>query len=226
VNTDEVAKKAQNDVPSGIRAASVVPASILAAHHAINRGEAHSVSRAKQLDVAGQRVQEKKRRGPHILSTLLFLIAIGFAAVAVYLYWDETQNDKNDPTPPPAAPGEYTLAQVKTALDDQGLDTEFGRSNGHADQIPGVPGQAIKANGNDVYIYIFSGPTGDAAVQAAADAFAQIDASTINVLRQSGDEVGEQLPKHIFQGSNIVAVMVGGDDDDVQKVQAAIEGLP
>jgi hypothetical protein len=34
-NIPEVAKKTQNDVPSGIRPASDVPTSILAAHHAI-----------------------------------------------------------------------------------------------------------------------------------------------------------------------------------------------
>jgi hypothetical protein len=185
------------------------------------------VSRAKQLDPPSNPGQQAKRRSPQLLSSLLFLVAIGFAAVALYMYWDETQNKKNDPTPPPAAAGEYTLAQVKTALDAQGLKTDFGRSSGHADQIPGVPGQYITIGDADVYIYVFSSSNGpEAAIQAAADAFAQIDESTIVLTRQSGDVIDPDKPKHVFLGSNIIAVMVGGSDANVQKVKTAIEGLP
>ena|GEM_PF-2102222 len=187
------------------------------------------MSRAKQLDPPANPQQQTKRRGPHLLSTILFLVAIGFALVAAYLYWDESQNKKNDPTPPPAASGEYTLAQVKTALDQQGLKTEFGRSSGHANQISGVPGQYISIGNDDavVYVFVFSSSEGaQAAIQIASDTYAGIDESSLVLTRQSGDIIGEDQPKHAFLGSNIIAVLVGGDDALVEDVKTAVEGLP
>ena len=190
------------------------------------------MSSAKRLDSPAKRGQATKRRGPQLFSWILFLVAVGFAAVAIYMYWDQTQNKKNDPTPPPAAAGEYTLAQVKTALDQQGLKTDFGRSSGHANQIPpAIPGQFIAISSGDgdfdVYIYVFSSNDGpEAAVQAARDVFAGMDESSLVLTRQSGDEIGAGQPKHIFLGSNIIAITVGGSDASIAKVKSAIEGLP
>jgi hypothetical protein len=184
------------------------------------------VSKGNQLQAGSPRPVTQKRRGPHILSTLLFLTAIGFAAFAGYLYWNEQQKEENEPTPPPAASGEYTLAQVKTALDDAGLSTDFGRTSGDTDQIQGVPGQPLTANGNEVYIYIFSASDGAGAIALAEETFAKIDQDTITLTRRSsGDEIDPDKPKYVFQGSNIIAVMVGGEEADVEKVRTAIEGL-
>ena len=156
----------------------------------------------------------------------MFLTAIGFALIAVYLYWNETNNDVADPTPPAADPGLYTLAQVKTAFDEQDLTTEFGRDTADTEQIPGIRGQPITVNGADVYVFVFSGDDGPSSVTLAEEAFATTDEATIALVRRSTDEIGADLPKRIVQGSNIIAVMVGGEDDDFEKVQAAIEGLP
>jgi hypothetical protein len=189
-------------------------------------GVQNLVNKSNPMQAGAQRRATRQRRGPHILSTLLFLTAIGFAAFASYLYWDEQQKDKNEPTPPPAASGEYTLAQVKSALDEAGLSTDFGRTTGDADQIPGVPGQPIMANGNEVYIYIFSASDGPGAIALAEETFAKIDPEMITLTRKSsGDEIDPDKEKNVFQGSNIIAVMVGGEPEDVEKVQAAIEGL-
>jgi hypothetical protein len=183
------------------------------------------VSKGNPMQAGAQRPATRQRRGPHILSTLLFLTAIGFAAFAGYLYWDEQQKDKNEPTPPPAAAGEYTLAQVKTAMDEAGLSTDFGRTTGDANQIPGVPGQPITANGNEVYIYIFSASDGPSAIALADQTFAEIDPETLVLTRRSGGEIDPDKEKHVFKGSNIIAVMVGGEAEDVEKVKTAIEGL-
>jgi len=176
---------------------------------------------------SGQPVRAEKRRGPHILSTLLFITAIAFAGLAVYLYWNEQEKDDNEPTPPPAVSGEYNLAQVKAALDEAGLSTDFGRNTVHANQIDQtVPGQTMKVNGNDVAVFIFSqNQSGIGPIEQAEAAYAEIDESTITLSRTSGDEVGANEPKHVFQGSNIILVMVGGSDEDVEEVRAAIEGL-
>lgn len=196
-----------------------------ASRHNVQDGVNKLVSKGSQINVSAQRPAAKKRRGPHILSTLLFLTAIGFAAFAVYLYWNEQENDENEPTPPPAESGEYTLAQVKTALDGTGLSTDFGRTTGDTDQIPGVVGQPVTVGDSEVYAFIFSASDGQGAIAMAGAAFATIDESTITLTWRSGEEIGEGEAKHVFHGSNIIAVMVGGDAADVEKVRSAIEGL-
>ena len=180
-----------------------------------------------QLGVEAQQSVAPKRRGPHILSTLLFITALGFAAVAGYLYWNEQEADKNEPTPPPAQSGEWGFAQVQNAFKEAGLSTEAGRTNGHSDQIKGIPGQFITVNGSDVYVFIFS-PTAESSdpIAAAVQVYDAIDQDSIELTRQSSEGViGEGEELHVFHGSNIIAVMVGGKAEDVEKVRAVIEGL-
>jgi hypothetical protein len=155
-------------------------------------------------------------------------VAIGLAVAAMYMYWDETQNGRNAPTPASSSPGLYTLAQVKASFDDQGLKTEIGRDTGRSNQLPGEVGQLLKVNGYDVYVFVCSEHDGSSAVAKTEAAFAKLDPSTLVITQVSGDEVGEQLPKHVFQGSNIIAVMLGGQDEneDTQKIHAAITSLP
>lgn len=170
---------------------------------------------------------KRKRRGSHILSTLLFITAIGFAAVAGYLYWEEQQEEQNEPTPPPAEAGQWQLAQVRSAFDQAGFETEVGRTNGHTDQMEGVPGQALMLDGTEIYIFIFS-PTVDSddPIAMAEAAYSRIDESTLFLERQSsGAIISEGEPLSVFQGSNIVAVMIGGDEDAIERARTTIEGL-
>jgi hypothetical protein len=185
------------------------------------------VSTRDQLGVEAKQSATPKRRGPHILSTLLFVTAIGFAAVAAYLYWNEQEDDKNEPTPPPAISGQWGFGQVQNAFKEAGLSTEVGRTNGHADEFEGIPGQFITVNGTDVYIFIFSKTSEvDNPITKAEEVSNSIDPTTLKLTRaSSGDVIGEGEELHVFQGSNIVAVMVGGESDDVDKVRQVIEGL-
>jgi hypothetical protein len=186
------------------------------------------VSKTNRLAGSPAAAQPARRRGPHILSTILFLVAVGFAIGAVYLYWQEQQDDSNTPTPPPAASGQYTLVQVKSALDGAGMTTDFGRNTGHADQIgSSIPGQTLTANGNDVVVFIFSGTDGvpDSSVEMAEQAFAGMDASTIEVTRPSGEQIGGGEEAHIVQSSNVIAVMFGGSEEDVEQFESGIASL-
>ena len=185
------------------------------------------VGSRKQVGVEAKKPAAPKRRGPHLLSTLLFITAIGFAAVAAYLYWNEQEDDKNEPTPPPAVSGQWGLAQVQNAFKEAGLSTDVGRTNGHADQIENVPGQFVTVNGTDVYIFIFSKTSEvDDPVAEAEAVYGTIDPASLELTRaSSNDVIGEGEELHVFQGSNIIAVMVGGDPDDVEKVREVIEGL-
>lgn len=133
---------------------------------------------------------------------------------------------ENDPTPPLGEAGFYTLAQVTAALEAQGLDAKFGRENARCAQLPGAIGQPLLVNNQmGVYVFIFSGPDGPSAVSAAQQAFSGIDENSLSQSRFSGELVRDGAEKHAFQGSNIIAVVVGGSGNDRDKVQNAIEGL-
>ena len=43
---------------------------------------------------------------------------------------------------------------------------------------------------------------------------------------RGGQLIGEGETLRVFQGSNVIAVLVGGDDALAAKVQAVIESLP
>nr|MBA2776634.1 hypothetical protein [Chloroflexia bacterium] len=86
----------------------------------------------------------QRRRGPHILSIVLFVAALGFAAAAVYFWYsDNVENDDERPAPTAAA-GMYSLVNVVTALDEAGLEVDYGRSpaTANANQID-PPGQNL-----------------------------------------------------------------------------------
>lgn len=167
------------------------------------------------------------RRRSHLLSTILFVAALGFAAAAIVLwFFDDTDNDPEPPVPT-ATPGMYGLVNVLQALEDAGLDGDYGRSPAAADsnQIP-TPGQHLKVNGHSVYIFIFTGTDAGAATEARAATGARIDPATMTLkTRTSGADVTGGEPVTVYEGANVIAVLIGGDRETQELVQAAIEGL-
>jgi hypothetical protein len=166
-----------------------------------------------------------RRRGAHLLSTLLFIAAIGFAAAAVYLYLND---DSTDGPPPPAAaePGRNEAANVMAGLKAAGLDPKYGRYSVETNQLS-QPGQTIEIDDVNFFIFIYPDADGRAAIAAREADAADVDPATMTLQSRSAERPlvdGEEL--HVFQGSNIVGVLVGGDGDLVQKVQDVIESLP
>jgi hypothetical protein len=162
-----------------------------------------------------------RRRGAQILSTILFLAAIGFAAAAVYLwYTNEEAPDVSRPTPT-VTPGFYTLSGVLDAFTSAGLDGDYGRSPAtvKSNQMD-PPGQHLVIEDRSVYIFIFSGGAGERA-EAAQD----LDPATMTLTTPSGRSFSEGETLTIAQGSNVIAVLVGGDEELQAEVQRVIEGL-
>lgn len=174
------------------------------------------------------RVRERpsRRRGAQILSTVLFLAAIAFAAAAVYLwYTDEEAPDVNRPTPT-VTPGLYNLAGVLSAFTGAGLDGDYGRSPAavKSNQMT-PPGQHLIVEDQSVYIFIFN--DGDAGTSAAARAEAAqgLDPASMTLTTPSGQSFGEGETLTIAEGGNVIAVMVGGDEELQAEVRSVIEGL-
>ncbi len=167
------------------------------------------------------------RRASHILSMVLFVAAIGFAAAAVIVWYQDRSNSSNTPPAPTAEAGVYGLINVLTALQDAKIDADYGRSPATAtsNQLD-QPGQNLRIGDANVFIFIFPGANGASATSAREAATTDLDPATMTLQTTSGQDVIDGKPVHIYQGANIVAVMVGGDTALQGDVQAVIEGLP
>ncbi len=167
--------------------------------------------------------KRRRRRGAHILSTLLFLTAIAFAGIAVWIYLDEERDQEPDRVPPQVTPGLNDLLSVRTALEGAGLDATIGRgTTALTDQLQ-RPGQLIEVADQDLYVFIYNDP--DTSVedrQAASDA---LDPASLTLETRSGQPIAEGQPLRVSSGSNVIAVLAGGDDELAANVQQAIEGL-
>lgn len=168
----------------------------------------------------------RARRGSQILSTVLFVAALAFAAAAVYIWYLDDSKADEDPPVPTVENGQYGLVNVLEALKDAGIDADYGRSPATAmtNQMD-LPGQNLRVGDANLFIFIF--PSGDAATgaEARAAAFARLDPATMTLTTQSGSDASQGQPLTPFQGANVIAVMVGGDPELQAEVQAVIEGL-
>jgi hypothetical protein len=174
---------------------------------------------------APQPSNSPQRRGAHLLSTLLFIAAIAFAAAAVYLYLTE---DDVPPGPdrPAAEAGRNEFRHVVEGLQDAGLAAQPGRYSAEANQLE-QPGQTIEVEGQNLFVFIYVDADGNvAAADREADA-ADLDPATLQLVSRSAERpLNEGEEVHIFQGSNVIGILVGGDDDLAQTVSGVIDSLP
>lgn len=176
-------------------------------------------------DSPSNRTARPQRRGAHLLSTILFIAAIAFAAGAVYLYIAEDDTPEG-PARPEAEAGRNELAHIVGGLDDAGLDAQYGRYSVESNQLT-QPGQTIEVEERSLFVFIYPDANGDAAVAAREADAAGVDPATMTLQSSSAERViGEGEELHVFEGSNVVAVLVGGDDALVTDVQNVIESLP
>ena len=165
------------------------------------------------------------RRWPHLLSTILFIAAIAFAGAAVYLYLNEDASPSG-PARPAAEPGRNEFAHVVGGLNDAGLHAQPGRYSAEANQLT-QPGQTIEVDGQNLFVFIYPDASGPAAVADREADAADLDPETLVLTSRSAKRPlseGEDL--HIFQGSNVVAILVGGDETLISAVGDVIASLP
>ena len=171
-----------------------------------------------------QQPKPPSRRGSQLLSTLLFVAAIGFAGAAVLIWYLDDSGSGEDPPVPTAEPGQYELATMLAALEEAGLDGDYGRSPATVDsnQID-TPGQHLRVNGHSLYVFFFTGPDGVSNREAAS---ATIDPATmILTAPTSGDDVTDGAPVTVYGGANVIGVLVDGDAELQAEVQAVFDGL-
>jgi hypothetical protein len=160
------------------------------------------------------------------LSTVLFLAAIVFAGVAVYLYFAEDSSPEG-PVAPTAEAGRNEFATVINALKDAGLkDVDPGRYSAEANQLD-QPGQTIEIGDINLFLFIYPDSDPQAAVAAREADASDLDPETLVLTSRSAQRpLNEGEESHIFQSSNVIVILVGGDETLVKTVQDAIEALP
>lgn len=172
-----------------------------------------------------QRPRPRRSRNAQILSTVLFVAALGFAGAAVWTWYSDGDNDGPAPPPPAENVGQIDLAQVLIVLDEFNEDWDYGRSpaTAHTDQLS-PPGQHLKLGDRSLYVFIFPGPTGVADREAASE---QVDLETMQIATRSGTVInddGEQL--YLAEHANVMTVLVGGDQELADQVSTALSNLP
>ncbi|MGC4107933.1 MAG: hypothetical protein QM753_16540 [Thermomicrobiales bacterium] len=166
----------------------------------------------------------RSKRGSHILSSILFVAAIGFAAAAGYLYLQ----DRNTPEPrvqPTAEPGHNDLGTVVESLKKGGVAADYGRGTGKSNQLT-QPGQMITIGDDTLLVFIYLAGDQDAAVEARKADAAKIDSDTMTLTTPSGRDLRGDKAVHVYQGSNVIAVLISDDPKLPAEVQTIIEALP
>lgn len=163
---------------------------------------------------------ERPRRGRgrgNLVSNLFALAALVFALLAVVLYLRGSQGGVAPV--PTAAPGHNQIVNVTQALKAQGLDVQ---------QPPGrfipigeldVPGQGVEINGNPGFIFLFD----DAEV--ARRAAESVDPNQVVPEQLSGTPAPAGA-RRMAQASNVMLLLIGGDDETWQRTRAALGTLP
>lgn len=181
--------------------------------------------RVLMSDASTQPRRSSGPRWPHLLSTILFIAAIGFAVAAVYLYIDG-KNTPSAPERPTAQPGLNEFASVVDGLKDAGLHAQPGRYTATANQLD-QPGQTIEVNDHNLFVFIYPDADGEHAIADRKADATDLDPETLTLTSRSAERpLNEGEEVHIFQGSNVIAILVGGDDALVKSVGDVIASLP
>lgn len=167
----------------------------------------------------------RRSRVAQILSSILFVAAIAFAGVAVYLWY--TDDDDNEPGPPPTAvTGKAELANVLNLLQDTNENWDYGRTAARTDQLD-PPCQLLKLDDIQLCVFVFSGNSPEESIAEREQAAEQVNLDTMEIATASRSEIlseGETL--HMAQASNVITILMGGDDALADQVAGAIEMLP
>ena len=157
-------------------------------------------------------------RGARTLSTVLYVISAVLIVVVIVLYFRNRDHQSNVAPTPPTVPGQNQLINVEDAFKAQGLTVTAGRFGASADALT-PPGQMLDVNGSTVYVFVYGSPD-----ERTADSDG-VDASSLEITTLTGTAVPADQLK-MYSQSNIIAVLVGGDDALAAKIAAGMKALP
>ena len=155
--------------------------------------------------------------GRSYLSWALFAISALLFVVVAYLYFKPGGEDAKPIPTPPAVVGKNEMINVKQALERQGLQVAFAAGGARSDSLSEA-GQLLQVDGAPLYVFVYPGVTD------RANDTAGIDLAALMLLDIRGTPVAAG-PLDVSMGSNVVAILAGGDAALAAKVHRAVEGL-
>jgi hypothetical protein len=174
-----------------------------------------AAARRRDEHVAGAKSGGAKRA--RLLSTILYAVSAILIVVVVVLYFRDRGHDTQEPPTPPSVAGQNQLINVIDAFQKQGLTATAGPGGAHVDELT-PPGQHLDVNGKTVYIFVYASPD-DRKTDTDGVDFANL------TLTASNTPVPPDQLK-VSAESNIVAVLVDGDDALAAKIEAGMKALP
>jgi hypothetical protein len=152
------------------------------------------------------------------ISNLLFVVAAVLFVYVGYAYYQERQDDNGSVPTPQSVPGQAQLKNVHDAIADQGTSVDYGRTTVRIEGITPV-GQELTVEGVPVYVFIFESP------DARSEQTAGLSADAIEIKTPSGaDAATGELS--LAEGSNILTVSDGADQELQEKIAAGVQSLP
>ncbi len=161
--------------------------------------------------------QRVVKRRSTLLSNVLAVAAVVFAIIALFLYL--RPGGSGIAPVPTAAPGSNQFVNVTHALQAQGLAVEQPAGSFIPVGALNAPGQGVTVNGVPGFIFLFPDAQSARADVDGLDANAVVPAR----IRGTPTPAGE---RRAVRGSNVVLILIGGDDETWQKVEAAVASLP
>ncbi|MGD9711356.1 MAG: hypothetical protein AB7V46_04725 [Thermomicrobiales bacterium] len=152
----------------------------------------------------------------NILSLILFALAGVLLVVAIYLFWED-RNQEQTPAAPSSIPGQAQLKTVHDALATN-FEVEYGRESARVDGLTPV-GQQLLLDGQSAFVFIFPDP--DERELEMQD----IDATEVELVDSFGDSITSESVS-VSEGSNVVVMAVGVDDDVAASVDEAVATIP
>lgn len=171
----------------------------------------------------------RRSRTAQLLSTLLFVVAVGFAAAALWLMINDDSPTGPEGPAPAQSVEQIDLAQVLAVLKTGNGDWDYSRNpaSARSDQLD-MPGQVLKLDDDRLlFVFIFTGASAEDRVAAAEQAAADVDLDTMT-LKTTSDTVlnDDGQPLYMAHHSNVIAILLGGDEALAGEVQHALDQLP
>lgn len=171
----------------------------------------------------------RRSRTTQILSTLLFVVAVGFAAAALWLMLNDDSKTGPDGPAPAQSVEQIDLAQVLAVVKTGNDDWDYSRNpaSARSNQLS-MPGQVLKLDDDTLlFVFIFTGASSEDRVAAAEQAAQGVDLATMTLSTTSGTMLNDPgQPLYMAQHSNVITVLVGGDEALAGEIQQSLDTLP
>ncbi len=171
----------------------------------------------------------RRSRTAQVLSTVLFVVAVGFAAAALWLMLTDDSKTEPDGPAPAQSVEQIDLAQVLAVLNTGDSEWDYSRNpaSARSNQLE-MPGQVLKLDDDRLlFVFIFTGASAEDRVATAEQAADSVDLDTMTLTTTSGNVINDDgQPLHMAHHSNVIAILLGGDEALAGEVQQGLDQLP